>query len=58
MTVKMASGLPVTVSSDNCAVRDNTVTPLTPTGTCNVVMTSNGGKNIKPFKRVQVLAIG
>jgi hypothetical protein len=58
MTVKMASGLPVTVSSDNCAVRDNTVTPLTPSGTCNVVMTSNGGKNIKPFKRVQVLTIG
>ena len=58
MSVKLASGLPATVSSSTCAITATTVTPLGDASTCTVIMTSNGGKNIKPFKRVQVLTIG
>ncbi len=57
MTVKLGSGLPATVSSDNCAIADGSVTPLGNASSCTVIMTSNGGKNIKPFKRVQVLNV-
>lgn len=57
LSVKLASGLPATVSSSTCAITDTTVTPLGDATTCTVIMTSNGGKNIKPFKRVQVLNV-
>lgn len=57
MTVKLASGLPATVSSTTCAITDTTIAPLGDATTCSVIMTSNGGKNVKPFKRVQVFNI-
>ena len=47
----LASGLKPTVSSDNCSVKDGSITALTGDGTCTVTIMSSGGKIVKPLIR-------
>lgn len=48
----LGSGLAPTVSSDNCSVTDGKITALADDGNCSVIVTSSGGKNVKPLIRV------
>ena len=47
----LASGLTPTVSSDNCSVKDGSITALAGEGTCTVTVMSSGGNNVKPLIR-------
>lgn len=47
----LASGLTRTVSSDNCSVKDGSITALAGEGTCTVTVMSSGGNNVKPLIR-------
>ena len=44
-----ASGLPVSIMSDNCSVTNNKVSALATQGTCTITLTTTGGKNYKPL---------
>ena len=48
----LGSGLTPTVSSDNCSVKDGSITALAGEGTCAVTVMSSGGKNVKPLIRI------
>ena len=48
----LGSGLTPTVTSDNCSVRDGSITALAGEGSCAVTVMSSGGKNVKPLMRV------
>ena len=47
----LASGLTPAVSSDNCSVKDGSITALAGEGMCTVTVMSNGGRNVKPLIR-------
>lgn len=56
-TVELASGLAPSVSADNCAIKDGTITALKGEGTCVVRITSTGGSNYKPLVATQVFRL-
>lgn len=47
----LSSGLTPTVSSDNCSVKDGSITALAGEGRCTVTVMSSGGRNVKPLIR-------
>lgn len=47
----LGSGLTPTVSSDNCSIKDGSISALAGEGTCAVTVMSSGGKNVKPLIR-------
>ena len=49
--VTLGSGLTPTVTSDNCSVKDGTISALADSGTCTVTVMSSGGKNVRPLMR-------
>lgn len=55
--VTLKSGLTPTISADNCAIADGTITALKDKGTCVVRITSNGGRNFKPLVQTQVFRL-
>ena len=50
----LGSGLTPTVSSDNCSVKDGSITALAGEGRCTVTVMSSGGRNVKPLMRTFV----
>lgn len=48
-SVVLSSGLKANVTSNACAVTENSITALAASGSCTVTMTSSGGKNVRPF---------
>jgi hypothetical protein len=55
--VELASGRSASLSSVGCQIGDGTITALSGSGTCEVLITSTGGKNYKPLVTTQTFRL-
>jgi hypothetical protein len=57
-SVRLASGLTPTLSSQDCSLTSGTIAAISASGTCTVQITSTGGKYFLPIITTQVITLG